>query len=272
MKKLVLIRHGCTYMNEYLSKPGNKWGDPNFTDIFSSDDGAADRLYRDTPLSERGLAQAKSLSGRLLDCDMLEDRAVLEGIELIAVSPLTRALQTLEIGVLPYIRTTGVSRRNRREDDGVRSSSTTKHDRTVPIVALPLAAERLYLVSDLGSGTSTLSSQYPYVDFDTEFCSADDGDEWWYTVSDRGDGGAGGYEEWRPNEDGQTYACPGEPDATFGKRMEALYDWIDGREESVVCVICHWGVLEWLTGVEFDNCEMRIVDFKDIKREGSSSN
>ena len=33
-KRIVLIRHGCTYMNEYLSIPGSRWGDPNFTDVF----------------------------------------------------------------------------------------------------------------------------------------------------------------------------------------------------------------------------------------------
>jgi len=29
-----------------------------------------------------------------------------------------------------------------------------------------------------------------------------------------------------------------------------------------------WGVLEWLTGYNFDNCEMRVIDFAEMKRTG----
>ena len=68
-KTIVLIRHGCTYMNEYLSRPGSRWGDPGFTDVFSAEGGQrggeTDRFYRDSPLSPRGVRQAGRLSSRL---------------------------------------------------------------------------------------------------------------------------------------------------------------------------------------------------------------
>ena len=49
----------------------------------------------------------------------------------------------------------------------------------------------------------------------------------------------------------------------------SLYDWLAQRPESTIALICHWGVLEWLTGYDFDNCEMRVIDFADdMKRTG----
>jgi len=47
--------------------------------------------------------------------------------------------------------------------------------------------------------------------------------------------------------------------------MKQLYEWIEEREESTICIVCHWGVLEWLTGERFENCEVRVVDFDDVK-------
>ena len=55
---------------------------------------------------------------------------------------------------------------------------------TIPILALPIATERLYLISDLGSSASRLSKRYPFVDFTTEFRRDDDEEEeWWFTVT-----------------------------------------------------------------------------------------
>ena len=95
-KRIVLIRHGCTYMNEYLSIPGSRWGDANFTDVFT--DPVELAMYRDSPLSPRGIRQAERLSSRLsLDG---EDSKIIKEIELIACSPLTRALQTMTIALI----------------------------------------------------------------------------------------------------------------------------------------------------------------------------
>lgn len=65
-----------------------------------------------------------------------------------------------------------------------------------------------------------------------------------------------------------TGAQPGEIESAFNKRMVSLYDWLESREETIIALICHWGVLEWLTGYDFDNCEMRVVDFTVMKRTG----
>jgi len=233
-------------MNEYLEKPGSTWGDPNFTDIFPPTSDESNN-YRDSPLSEKGLAQAKQLSERFLS--LMEDQKLsVSEVEIVAISPLNRALQTFEIGVLPHL--------------GVLEQQSTK----IPIVALPLATERLYLISDLGSSASTLSKRYPFVDCTTEFRDGND-EEWWFkpTAASTDDNDDTNYIEWRPIDQNQKYACPGEPDLAFNTRMRKLYDWIEAREESTICIVCHWGVLEWLTGERFDNCEMRVVQFDDLK-------
>jgi len=273
-KKLVLVRHGRTYMNEYLSQPGSQWGDPGFTDVFPSD--CDIRLYRDSPLSRQGLQQAERLSEWLVSS--VEGTDITGEIELIAVSPLTRALQTLEIGILNALKeksegtgfalaaaattTTADDGPGENQSGGTAAAGKVK---TAPIVALPFAAERLYLLSDLGSNVSSLSKRFPYVDFRTEFHGSSNHEEWWFTPPNNAI-----YKEWRPNDQGQTYACPGEPDEMFHQRMKQLYNWLDAREESTICLVCHWGVLEWLTGDSFENCEIRIVDFGDIKQQGSS--
>ena len=61
--------------------------------------------------------------------------------------------------------------------------------------------------------------------------------------------------EWRPYGQGQKYACEGEPDIIFNQRMMNLYKWIQNRNESNICLVCHWGVIRWFVGCEFENCE-----------------
>lgn len=223
-------------MNEYLSIPGSRWGDPQFTDVFTDPKDIA--KYRDSPLSERGVRQAESLSSRLGK----EDCKIIEEIQLIAVSPLTRALQTMEISLYPNL-----------------------WPGKVPIIALPQARERVYLISDFGTSTKQLKKQYPVVDFDSEI-PIDKSDSWW--ISDYSSNTTTNYKEWRPNNDGQTYVEPGEIESAFNQRMASLYDWLAKREETTIALICHWGVLEWLTGYDFDNCEMRVIDFAEMKRTG----
>mmetsp|Transcript_18380 Transcript_18380/g.25896 ORF Transcript_18380/g.25896 Transcript_18380/m.25896 type:complete len:347 (+) Transcript_18380:70-1110(+) len=256
-KKIVLIRHGCTYMNEYLSKAGCGWGDAGFTDIFPEEDKVA--LYRDTPLSPTGQAQAKLLSQQL----KFRHSHILEEIEIIAVSPLTRALQTVELALLPNVKPLQkINGEKMALDKDLNTKmffgNSKRNNKEVPVVALPLAAERMYLVSDIGSKTSKLAGNFPYVDFDSEFETSES--EWWFKLKH-----AEKYREWRPNGRGQTYAYPGEPQDAFDSRMSSLYDWLAKREESCICLVCHWGVLEWLTGDDFDNCEMRVLDFNELR-------
>jgi broad specificity phosphatase PhoE len=247
-KKLILIRHGCTHMNEYLERPGSRWGDPNFTDIF---DAHELDLYKDSMLSEKGIEQAKDLH-QFFHSE--EGKLLLQDVELVAVSPLKRTLQTFEIGVIPHLI----------------NSQKTKPK----IIAQPLATERLYLVSDLGSSIESLRRLFPFVDFSSEFERF--GDEWWFTVKEevieRSDEKhkfssihVDDYEEWRPCEENQRYSCHGEPDIIFYDRMKALYEWIEDREEKVIMLVCHWGVLGHLTDRDFKNCEVHTTTLQEIR-------
>lgn len=247
-KKLILIRHGCTHMNEYLESHGSRWGDPYFTDVF---DDSKLLLYKDSMLSQKGIDQAKKLH----DYFHCEGRHLLENVELIAVSPLKRTLQTLEIAITPHLT---------KANDGIKPK----------MIALPLASERLYLVSDIGSDLHHLRQSYPFVDFSTEFKCF--GDEWWFRVKDERNDTlknrhefsymhVDDYKEWRPSEENQVYFCHGEPENAFSDRMRELLNWLENREEHVIMLICHWGVLAHLTGKEFANCEVQTITLREIR-------
>ena len=51
----------------------------------------------------------------------------------------------------------------------------------------------------------------------------------------------------------------------FERRMGALRAWIAARDEDVIAVVAHWGVWYSLTGVEFQNCELRTCDLEDLQ-------
>jgi broad specificity phosphatase PhoE len=227
-KRIVFLRHGCTYMNEYLGR-GVSFGEPGFSDVFDPD---TERMYyRDSPLSKLGRAQAKALGST--------NPKFLKGCELIVTSPLTRALQTLDAGLWAPMSTLGV------QDQ-------------IPIVASPLAAERLYLISDVGRAVDELATDFDYVDFETGFVEHPS-DLWWYHPPDDG------HLEWRPVGQGQRYACPGEPEHAFNARMNRLYEWLRQRPERKVAVVCHWGVIKWMLGTDFGNCQWREVGLDDLK-------
>ena len=107
-KRIVFIRHGQTFMNEFID--GINYGGPNFTDIFP-DTPEYRKKYYDSPLSPTGINQAQELHNKLKNlmngkedaAQQLsispEDASILQSLELILVSPLTRALQTLDIGL-----------------------------------------------------------------------------------------------------------------------------------------------------------------------------
>jgi len=286
-KRVVFIRHGCTYMNEYLSTPNCSFGCPNFTDIFPAE--LRDQYYLDSKLSPKGIQQAKSLAERLstttaiakedkdddLTTTTIKDSIndyddvdfSISDVDLFAVSPLTRAIQTYELGIVPALQSNNSS---------------------VPVIALPLATERLYLISDVGKPRSGLKQKYKNsgIDFDTGSLSDNNEqqqnilseeekgtttmkEKWWFDASDNksndDNDSESYYKEWRPNDDNQRYACPGEPDEDFERRMRRLYQWISNRDESTIAIICHWGVIHWMLDADFQNCEYRIVNFNDIQ-------
>eukprot|EP00980_Cylindrotheca_fusiformis_P019706 scaffold6881_cov126-Cylindrotheca_fusiformis.AAC.3 len=248
-KRIVFIRHGRTYMNDFIG--GINYGSPNFTDVFPE---ANEDKYKDSPLTRNGIDQAKQLDSMLIAlCNGEEnarqaakkrlslsdqDATFLLGLELVLVSPLTRALQTLEIGLYQTIR-----------------------DRKVPVMALPLATERVYLISDIGKAQNELKEAYKYVDFDTAFPRGQM-KPWYFTPSDEL---AENYVEWRPSGEGQVYACLGEPQDYFDRRMSELYSFLDGRPESTIALVCHAGVIDWFVRDIFENCELRVVKFDDLK-------
>ena len=218
-------------MNEYLGKTV-PFGAPTFTDVFQPHEL---HLYQDSPLSPAGQKQAKSLrrtsSSFLADCD------------LVVVSPLTRALETLDIGLKEHL-----------VDEKADAKTKT------PVIALPEAAERLYLISDVGKPTSDLQKQFGYVDFEEGFGEHIDQDAWWYQPSTKA------YQEWRPVGKGQKYACPGEPDEYFDRRMIRLFKWLSQRPEQKITVVCHWGVIDWMLDMDFDNCAWKEVDLQDVAK------
>ncbi len=233
-KKVTFVRHGCTYMNEYLSRGG--FGSHDFTDIFTTPE--QQQKYHDTPLSPFGLKQARILGSESIPPKFTKN------CDLVVTSPLTRALQTFDLGIKPYL-----------------PISDTSNAIAIPIVALPYAAERLYLISDVGRPIREVQNEFPYVDFQSSFEETDTNDElWWYQPSN-----LESYDEWRPTGQQQKYACPAEPYDVFNVRMSRLYYWLQNRPEMNIIVVCHHGVIDWMLDLSFANCQYKQLPFSSIQ-------
>jgi broad specificity phosphatase PhoE len=248
-KQIAFIRHGRTYMNDFIN--GIHYGGPGFTDVFPDTQEYKDK-YHDSPLGRTGELQVNTLNDRLQRLSKgdssaatelslsSENNSFLAELDLIVTSPLTRALQTMEKGVYPSVKS-----------------------RDIPVVAVPHAAERIFLVADLGKTRRQLKAEYSYVDLDSGFPSHVGEDDFWHYVPTREE--AENYVEWRPNGEGQVYACLGEPEHRFEQRMEKLCHWLESRPESTIAVVCHGGVILWFLGEIIDNCDLRVVDFEDLR-------
>eukprot|EP00957_Ditylum_brightwellii_P011702 884163-Ditylum_brightwellii.AAC.1 len=126
-KRIVFLRHGRTHMNDLIN--GIHYGTPGFTDVFENEQDQ--HKYHDSPLGPTGLEQVQNLNkmlGLLLQndngdlCQSLGfESNILQELDLVVTSPLTRALQTMEMGMKEHIST------------------------SIPILALPQAAERVYM-------------------------------------------------------------------------------------------------------------------------------
>ena len=57
----------------------------------------------------------------------------------------------------------------------------------------------------------------------------------------------------------------GEPLDAFRERMAALTEWLAGRDEAVIGLTCHWGVLAALTGTSFENNEVRRIPLSELR-------
>lgn len=222
-------------MNEYLrgADGGKRFGSPQFTDVFASAEQRS--KYHDTPLSPLGLKQVRGLKQQRC-------LAFVQDCDLVVVSPLTRALQTFDMGLKGHFE-------------------QHESSRNVPVVALPEAAERLYLVSDLGRPVADLQPEFSYVDFETGFLNHD-AKSWWYQREHSSEGTA---EEWRPVGNGQRYGCASEPSVDFNFRMTRLHTWLHDRPEKHIAVVCHHGVINWMLAMDFDNCQYHTVPFDSVQ-------
>lgn len=293
-RHITFVRHGRTYMNEYLATPGSQWGDSEFTDIFTDllPTEEINHKYRDSILSPHGITQAKEMSKRLLSktkkesSDEVRENS-LSDVDLIITSPLTRTIQTTELGLLPFFE-----------------QQQQQKENLPKIIASPLATERVYLISDLGQPISELKQKYPWIDFETGFntCSGTtmtthDPEKWWFTCDDEGseenntaayytyydikntnnnneeDEEAPSmvrktYKEWRPSSENQKYFCLGEPDDYFEARMYSLVQFITSltatHHYQNVVLVCHWGVIDYLIGQDFQNCQVQTFDLEDV--------
>ncbi|KAL3900049.1 MAG: hypothetical protein SGARI_006327 [Bacillariaceae sp.] len=218
-KRVVLIRHGQTYMNELIGGGGTSYGQPGFTDVF--DEESEREKYKDSPLSQTGIQQALKLKEEL-------------------------------------------HRMRKAGEDVDWDLHVDEIEKDIAIIALPQASERLYLISDLGRPRSELKRQYSFVDFDSGFENQGDDDDAWHFVPSPEM--KENYVEWRPHGQGQVYACLGEHQDAFNRRMSELYYWLEARDEQCIAVVCHAGVIEWMTSGEiFANCELRVKNFEDLR-------
>ena len=196
---------------------------------------------------------------------------------LIVTSPLTRAIETLSLGILPYINSP--SRGGVERDVGIIEEPKPIQRRR--IIGQPLASERVYTASDTGREMKELRQDFPFIDFDYAVDIADLGgtadttgtcsstadakhqsNQWWYTHDETNDGP---YKEWRPNDGKQYYAVPGEPVEEFHQRMVELFQWIESRDEEWIILVTHWAVIRFFTGQEdVENCGVRVVDFRKV--------
>lgn len=248
-KRIAFIRHGRTYMNDFIN--GIHYGQPGFTDVFPDTQEYKDK-YHDSPLGPTGEQQVSLLNDRLRRLSngdaiaatelslSVEHTSFLNELDLIVTSPLTRALQTTDKGLYPNV-----------------------NSREVPVVAVPHAAERIFLVADLGKTRKQLKANYPYVDLDSGFPSHVGEEDSWHYVPTKEE--EENYVEWRPNGEGQVYACLGEPEQHFEQRMEGLLQWLESRPERTIAVVCHAGVILWFLGEVIENCDIRVVDIEELR-------
>ena len=88
-------------------------------------------------------------------------------------------------------------------------------------------------------------------------------DNWWYGArADSPEYAPPPENDWRPRG---TYCSAGEPLSTFRARMKALTEWLEARDEAVIGVTCHWGVLAALTGTSFENNEVRRIPLAELR-------
>jgi len=100
------------------------------------------------------------------------------------------------------------------------------------------AAERIYHASDVGIEKSHLVEKWTSWDFS----EVPDG-AWWHT-----------------HQPDNLRSVSMQSDEEFEARMLKLVEWLRARPEQTIALVCHWGVLNWLTGGRsFENAEFGVI-------------
>lgn len=167
--------------------------------------GFRDPLFYDTVLTSEG--QEGAVAARDVT------RTLGPEPELLVVSPLTRALHTAALAFDHY--------------EG-------------PIHVEPLARERVWLSSDVGSSPEELRAKFEQL-APGRYSFDHLPDIWWWD----GKSGHPKYVELEPSD-------------IFKARVAEFRKWLLARPEQCIAVVAHWGLLHELTGgASFDNCEVR---------------
>ena len=279
VKTIIFVRHGVTDMNERLKS--SPWYSESFVDA-----GLYDKSLYDTKLSIYGKQHIKKIHEKLKN-DKNNDYP-LDKIQILIASPLTRTLQTSE---LLFFHTKNLN---------ILSSDIKK-------LSHPLFRERLYLSSEVGRFKHELEEEFPTWDFSylpsnqkwwycydstagssggSSSISSDIGNNDDDTLTSVFQSSSSPiptspssslpsssssttttippYIEWRPPG---KYCCEGEPHDVFYNRMIECKQYILSRPEDYICIVAHWGVLRALTGLAFENCEMKVISSTDLLNE-----
>ena len=212
--RVLLIRHGRTFMNEHLAQPGKGWGAAGFSDP---------GLW-DTELTSLGQQQAQELNAKLMKSA--------PSVDLLICSPLRRALHTAEVA---FAGSAGASISRR--------------------LVTPLAAERLFLSSDIGSPVAELSSRFSPAWRIGETLQ----DGWWYQ-------GSAADAEWRPPG---AYLTAGEPQHAFSARIGRLTALLQSyaagsTRPECIALVAHSEVIYALIGRAVGNCECMELRVSDL--------
>jgi len=191
-KQLYLIRHGESLHNFFARQTPGK-----------------DPYYWDATLSEIGREQVQGLRDRVSSLD----------VEIVVVSPLTRALLTC-LGAFG--------------------------NRSLPIMVNPMCREKLENACDIGTPKDQIINQFPNIDW-----TLLENDVWWY-VPDHVAITVDNY------KDTFTSSRWREPDTVVANRVSMFKSWLLKRKETKIAVVAHSSFLKAFLGATelMPNCHV----------------
>jgi len=195
-KTIYFLRHGQSVYNASMQKHG------------------VDPMHFDAPITELGKQQAAQAIHKI--------RRIPHELDLIAVSPLTRAIQTMLIAFQERIPKT-------------------------PISVRPESRELVSGSDDLGRTPEELKQEFPLLDF-THLKKV-----WWYHGKSDPD-----HEEDDPNLSRMRFQEKyfREPKAIYKPRLEKWKQWLAQNDHKIIAVVGHADIIYQLTGESLDNCQL----------------